>query len=76
MNDELIQKYCGNVAERIRACRSRQVAEILKVLLCHELQTGCDDAATAEYLKNKVDLIIHDAFTADGQNRWLAKGGK
>jgi hypothetical protein len=69
MNDQIIQKYCGNVEERIRCCRTRQVAEILKALLCRELHSACSDAATSDYLKQKVDLIIHDAFTPDGKNR-------
>lgn len=73
MNDGLIQKYCGNVEERIRACRSRQVAEILKNLLCHDLKNGCSDKATSDYLRKKIDLLIEKSFTRDGKNKYISE---
>ena len=63
MNEDIIKKYCGNVAERIRSCRSRQTAEMLKSLLCHELQNGCSDETATAALLRKVEQLINNVPT-------------
>ncbi len=75
MTDETIyieiQKHCGDVAARIRACRSRSVAEALKERLCSEVNTLCVSPVVHNMLMRHVDNIIEETFIAQGKNRYL-----
>ena len=71
MYEEIISKYCGDIEDRIRSCRSKQVAEFLKKYLCGELQQYAANNEVAEDLKLKVDILIQKYFTTDGKNRLI-----
>jgi len=71
MNENLIKKYCGDIEERITACRSRKVAEQLKKFLCAQLKMHCQDEFVNKELKTRLDELINKYFTDDGQNRLI-----
>jgi hypothetical protein len=67
--DSIIAKYCGNVEDRIKACRSKEVANFLKSHLCRELKMNCQDAAVNAFLKKYVDELILQYFDGEGHNK-------
>jgi predicted GIY-YIG superfamily endonuclease len=68
MHEEIISKYCGDIEDRIRACRSKQVAEFLKKHLCSELKQYALNQEITEDLKLKIDNFIQKYFSKDGKN--------
>ncbi|MBN1352987.1 hypothetical protein JXJ21_26590 [candidate division KSB1 bacterium] len=66
--DEIIARYCGDVEERIKACRSAAVANHLKIYLCSELQKQCVSDIINNYLKHYVDSLIAKNFDDSGKN--------
>lgn len=71
-NDEVvIERVCGNIAERIRACRTRHVAEMLKERLCTELVNQCQSDIIQTLLRQHVDQLIRKTFDASGNNLTL-----
>lgn len=69
--EQTIQKYCGNIRERILACRSKNVAVALKERLCTELQSNCESNMINNVLQDHVDGIIEQVFDERGKNRFL-----
>ena len=67
----IIVKHCGNVEERIKACRSREIAVRLKERLCDELSVHCASDMIKGSLLNFVDKLIERTFDADGHNKTL-----
>jgi hypothetical protein len=62
-NDKaIIKNICGNVEERIRACHSRQIAEMLKERLCSELANQCKSEIIQNFLIHYVDNLIIENF--------------
>jgi hypothetical protein len=68
---KLIQTHCGDIRQRIQACRSRQIAEQLKGRLCGELQGDCPSEMVVTLLSKHVDQIIDQTFDENGKNRYL-----
>lgn len=68
---KLIQTQCGDIRQRIQACRSRNIAEQLKKRLCGELQADCPSEMVVALLSNHVDQIINQTFDGNGKNRYL-----
>ncbi len=66
-----IEKYCGNIQERIQSCRNRNIAEMLKDRMCMELGVECRDNETINRLRNYVDEIILQTFDKSGMNKKL-----
>lgn len=66
-----IKLYCGDVDERIRACRSKKIAEQLKEHLCNELSATCRSEMIRAVLTNHVDELIKATFDQDGKNIFL-----
>ena len=69
--EQTIQKYCGNIRERILACRSKNVAVALKERLCTELQSNCESSMINNVLQEHVDGIIEQVLDDRGKNRYL-----
>ncbi len=69
--DQVIQTYCGDVTARIRACRTRKIAEQLKWRLCEELSRHCPSEMVQLILRNHVDKIIEETFDQEGNNLFL-----
>jgi len=63
-----IQRVCGNIKERVRACRSRQVAEMLKEKMCRELSRQCKSEIILNLLSQNVDKLIAETFDNSGNN--------
>jgi hypothetical protein len=70
MEDE-IRKYCGNVVERLRACRSREVAVLLKQQMCDEMSQHCQSEMIRNTLARYVDKLVEETFDQNGNNRYL-----
>ena len=70
-SDETIQHYCGNIRERLLACKSVKVARALKERLCSELNLNCASEMVHNVLMANVDKMISDIFDQDGKNRYL-----
>lgn len=71
MNLDEITKYCGDVRERIRACRYRPVAEMLKERLCDELSLNCHSELIQSELLRYIDDLIIETFDEQGNNKFL-----
>ena len=70
-SDETIEKYCGDIRERLLACRSINVAYALKERLCFELRLNCESDMVNNVLNAHVDLMIEEIFDQDGRNRYV-----
>ena len=70
-SDETIEKYCGNIRDRLLACRSVNVAYALKDRLCSELQLNCESNMVNNILNAHVDRLITEIFDQDGKNKFL-----
>jgi hypothetical protein len=68
---QLIQEHCGDLAARIRACRSRVIAMQLRERLCGELQQSCQSAMVQNILQHHVDKLISETFDERGNNKFL-----
>ncbi len=72
MNTEMIiNKNCGNIKERLLACRTKNVAFALKDRLCSELQLNCESHMVNNVLNAHVDRLINEIFDQDGKNKFL-----
>jgi len=63
-----IQRLCGDIKERVRACRSRHVAEMLKDKMCTELSRQCKSEIILNLLSQNVDKLIAETFDDSGNN--------
>ncbi len=72
MNTEkIISENCGNIKERLLACRTKNVANALKERLCSELKLNCESNMVNNVLNKHVDLLINDIFDQNGSNKYL-----
>jgi len=69
--EKIIQKNCGNIKERLRACRTINVAFALKERLCSELQLKCESKMVNNVLNEHVDQLINEIFDQDCKNKYL-----
>ena len=69
--EQTIQFYCGDIKERLKACRSKSIALILKHQLCSELKIHCSSQMVQNILTHHIDELIRDIFTEDSTNRYL-----
>ena len=60
--NKTIEKYCGNIGDRLRVCRSRSIAIALKDRLCSRLRIQCVSDIVNNVLREHVDKIIDDMF--------------
>ncbi|MBN2355839.1 hypothetical protein JXO59_06985 [candidate division KSB1 bacterium] len=68
---ELIRTCCGDLQERIHACRSKHIAEQLKDRLCKELSHKCQSEMVHLLLISHIDKIIQETFDEEGRNQFL-----
>lgn len=71
--ENIIRQYCGDIRERLLACRSRSVAMVLKDRLCTELNDACVSSMIKNVLQVHVDRLIDEIFDAKGKNKFLEK---
>jgi hypothetical protein len=57
-----IEKYCGNIEERIKACRTKEAAVLLKKRMCRELREHCKSDMVHNSLKYQIDQLIDGIF--------------
>lgn len=69
--EDIIRDYCGDIERRIQACRTRDVAELLKRRLCSELESSCHSSMIKNVLVNHVDKLIEKDFDNTGKNKFL-----
>ena len=67
----VIKKHCGDISERIRACRTKKIADLLKDQICVELQKECPSEMVRNIMHNHVDKIIKEIFDEAGNNIYL-----
>ncbi len=67
----IISESCGDIEERLRACRSRQIALQLRQCLCRELAYSCTSPEMQRLLQNHIDELIKETFDENGMNRYL-----
>ncbi len=67
----IIIRSCGDIHKRIKVCRSRSVAEMLKQRLCDELETNCKSDVVRQLLEQHVDQLISEVFDKQGRNKYL-----
>lgn len=70
-SEKIIETYCGNIRERILACRSRNIAFALKERLCSELKLNCQSDMVNNVLNEHVNHLIDEIFDQDGKNKFL-----
>jgi hypothetical protein len=68
---DLIYQHCGDLSQRIRACRSRTIAESLKEQLCREIRPACSSEMVLSVLRRFSDKLIDEVFDEKGENRFL-----
>ncbi len=68
---DIINKYCGDIGERIRACRSIHIANVLKERLCSELEPNCQSEIVRQVLRRHIDQLIQSTFDDKGRNIYL-----
>ena len=66
-----VQKYCGDVVARIRACRTKKVALMLTGQICAEFSRNCASPVVQNLLQKHIDDVIQDTFDQSGKNRYL-----
>ena len=66
-----INKYCGDIGERIRACRTIHIANVLKDRLCSELEPNCQSEIVRQVLQRHIDQLIKRTFDSKGRNIYL-----
>jgi hypothetical protein len=71
--DSRIEKYCGNIEKRIRACHNREIAIALKKRLCQELDMNCKSDMVHNVLESYADKIIAKTFDRYGNNIYLER---
>ena len=71
LSQELIRSHCGDIRQRIRACRSRHIAEQLMERMCGELRMDCPSEMVVSVLSNHVEEIINQTFDENGKNIFL-----
>lgn len=67
----IIMRSCGDIDMRIKVCRSRSVARMLKQRLCDELETNCKSDVVRQLLERYVDQLISVVFDKQGRNNYL-----
>ena len=70
-SEKTIETYCGNIRERLEACRTRSVAVALKERLCSELRYNCESEMVNNVLTFHVDQMIAEIFDENGKNKLL-----
>ena len=68
-----IEKYCGKLEERIRACSNRDVAIELKELLLKDLRQHCREAQTVSLLKEQFSGLVSKYFDESGNNKTIRR---
>ena len=68
---KIIEQHCGQVTERIKACKRKHIAEALKQRLCTELDLGCHSEMIKNVLNKYIDDIVKKTFDANGNNIYL-----
>lgn len=70
-SENIILQNCGNIRERLLACRSKNVAFALKDRLCSELKLNCQSNMVNNVLNEHVDQLIQEIFDQNGKNKYL-----
>ena len=66
--EKKIIQYCGDIRERIRACRSEEAARLLKKRMCRELRENCKSEMIQNALTYQIDKIITETFNKPVQD--------
>lgn len=61
-SDQIIQRYCGSLEERIEACCDEQVAECLKESISAQLKKSCKNETVIRFIVRYLDNVIRARF--------------
>jgi hypothetical protein len=70
-SETIIEQNCGNIKQRLMACRSRDIANALRDQLCSELRLNCESSMVNNILNTHVDHLIEEIFDQNGHNKYL-----
>ena len=65
---QIMKQYCGQIEERVAACRDKTVAEYLKQNICLELKRHSNDQFVLNYIATYIDNLIEARFS-DVENK-------
>ncbi len=70
MIDEKLKQF-GDLTLRIRACRSREVAQMLSQQIYAEFGKACKSPMARNLLRQNLNDLIRQTFDKNGKNRFL-----
>lgn len=62
VSDQIIKKYCGQIEERVAACRDKAVAAYLKQNICSEIKRQTNDQTLLNDISIYIDNLIDARF--------------
>ncbi|MCU0646174.1 MAG: DUF1858 domain-containing protein [bacterium] len=65
--EQFINKYCGQIEERIAACRDKKVAECLKQIIFLEIKHRTKDDALLKNIETHIDNLIDARFSSEAK---------
>ena len=69
--EEKIVAYCGDLEIRIRSCKRRCIANMLKEQLHYELLQGHAEAELFTRCDKILEKLIENTFDCNGKNKFL-----
>ena len=60
LDEELIEKYCSGMEEKIRLARHRKEAELIVHDACREFENLCENDALVTFLKRHVFNVFQE----------------
>ncbi len=63
--EQVINKYCGQIEDRIAACRDKKVAECLKQTIFLEIKRRTKDEALLKNIETHIDNLIDAQFSSE-----------
>jgi len=64
ISEQIIQRYCNSIEERVLACCDENVAECLKQCLCSEIKRDCNSDIVVQFVQRYVDNLIQARFSS------------
>jgi hypothetical protein len=66
--EQVINKYCGQIEDRIAACRDKKVAECLKQNIFLEIKRHANDDALLNNIRTYIDNLIDARFSIESKD--------
>ncbi|HFE52656.1 MAG TPA: hypothetical protein ENK07_04385 [Bacteroidetes bacterium] len=69
--EKIVEQYCGDLRDRVRACHSREVARLLADVIYYELGPLAQQPEVVSYLDDLLKVLVEETFDSEGKNRFL-----